>query len=53
MYDLDTDPKEMLKIFGCSGSTALFEPMMRDIMPVSMSFPIFSNLDYSKMIRSK
>lgn len=53
VYNLNADPKEMYNIFGRSGGTPVFEPMMKTVAPYLASFRKFPNNDYSKMKRSK
>lgn len=53
VFNLTADPKEMFNIFGASGGTPLFEPMMASVAPYLRSFHQFPNSDYSKMTRSE
>ena len=53
VYNLNMDPKEMYNIFGQSGGTPLFQPIMAVAAPYLASFKQYPNNDYSKMERSK
>lgn len=53
VYNLYADPKERVDIFGASGGTPLFQPMMRVVAPYFASFRKHPNNDYSKITRDK
>jgi len=53
MFNLAADPKERSDIFGRSGGTPLFEPMMKVAAPYVTSFRQYPNKDYSKFKRGE
>ena len=53
IYNLYSDPKELIDIFGVSGGTPLFQPMAAQAAPYLASFREHPNKDYSKTTRSE
>jgi len=53
IYNLVADPKELRDIFGSSGGTPLFQPMVAEAAPYLASFREHPNKDYSLMKRNK
>ncbi len=53
IYNLNADPKELIDIFGSSGGTPLFQPMVALAAEYVASFKKYPNKDYSELTRSK
>ena len=53
IYNLVSDPKELIDIFGASGGTPLFQPMVAEAARYLTSFQEFPNNDYSAIERSE
>lgn len=53
MYNLVSDPKEQIDVFGASGGTPLFQVMTGELAPYLSSLKEHPNNDYSKITRSR
>jgi len=53
IYNLVSDPKELIDIFGASGGTPLFQPMVAQAARYLASFEEFPNNDYAEIERSE
>jgi hypothetical protein len=53
VYNLNMDPKELYNIFGRSGGTPLFKPMMAVAALYLASFHEYPNVDYANIERAE
>jgi arylsulfatase len=53
IYNLYSDPKELIDIFGASGGTPLFQPMAAQAAQYIASFREHPNNDYSNLTRTE
>ena len=53
IYNLYSDPKELIDIFGASGGTPLFQPMAAQAAQYFASFRDHPNNDYSNLTRKE